>query len=361
MPIGAPKSITTCKRFFRAPRTAKHRMYEALRAYFVEGRPSAEVARSFGYTPGSFRVLCHQFRRDPAPKFFLTPKQGPRSQPLKTPLRRTIIDLRKRNHSIYEISDALKDAKTPLSPTAVREVLREEGFAALPRRLDEERPDRTSPSIEAVADVRGFGLVDGSFRTRCGGLFLFVPALVRLGINTLADEAGLPGSKMIPPAHALRAALATKLWSIDRKSHVMALVADPGLALFSGLNVTPKKSYLSEYSSRVDHAKTLKLLTGWHEHLAGDKVFEGSSFNLDFHSVPYFGEHPLVERHFVSMRSRRQPSVLTFMAHVQSRARFAMPTPTCERAKRPMKSFDSSSSGSVPTAKYPVISSSTRS
>jgi hypothetical protein len=236
-------------------------------------------------------------------------------------LRRTIIDLRKRNHSIYEISDALKVAKTPLSPTAVREVLREEGFAALPRRLDEERLDRTSPTIEAVADARAFGLVDGSFRTRCGGLFLFVPALVRLGIDTLAGEAGLPGSKMIPPAHALRAALATKLWSIERKSHVMALVADPGLALFSGLNVSPKKSHLSEYSSRVHHAKTMKLLTKWHEHLAGDKLFDGSSFNLDFHSVPYFGEHPVVERHFVSMRSRRQPSVLTFMAHdAESRA-----------------------------------------
>ena len=27
------------------------------RAYFVEGRPSAEVARAFGYTPGAFQVM----------------------------------------------------------------------------------------------------------------------------------------------------------------------------------------------------------------------------------------------------------------------------------------------------------------
>jgi hypothetical protein len=25
-------------------------------------KPSAEVARRFGYTPNSFRVLCHRFR-----------------------------------------------------------------------------------------------------------------------------------------------------------------------------------------------------------------------------------------------------------------------------------------------------------
>ena len=36
-----------------------------LRAFFLEGRPSHEVARDFGYSAGSFRVLCHAFRRDP--------------------------------------------------------------------------------------------------------------------------------------------------------------------------------------------------------------------------------------------------------------------------------------------------------
>ena len=30
--------------------------------------------------------------------------------------------------------------------------------------------------------------------------------------------------------------------------------------------------------------------------------------------MPYYGEHPVVEKHFVSMRSRRQPSVLAFLA-----------------------------------------------
>jgi hypothetical protein len=35
---------------------------------------------------------------------------------------------------------------------------------------------------------------------------------------------------------------------------------------------------------------------------------------LDFHSVPYYGQDPVVERHYVSARSRRQPSILTFLA-----------------------------------------------
>ncbi len=315
MAIGAPKDITACRRFFAQPAHPRQRMYEALRAYFLEGHPSHEVARAFGYSPGSFRVLCHQFRRDPHPEFFVSLKRGPREQPKKSKAHDLAVALRKQNHSVYEIAEALTERNMALSPTAVREVLRAEGFAPLPRRLDEERPARPAPTVEPVADVRTFALMRGThFTTRCGGLFLFLPELVRLQAQRLSTAARLPGSAMIPAEHALRAALALKLWSIERKSHVMALVADPGLALFCGLNAIPKKSYLSEYSSRLDHTRTTSLMAAWHRTLAQEKLFPGVSFNLDFHSVPYYGDDPQVERHYVSMRSRAQPSVLAFLA-----------------------------------------------
>jgi len=314
MGIGAPKDLTACRRFFAEPALARHRQYEALRAFFLEQLPSHQVARAFGYTPGSFRVLCHQFRRDPDPQFFSSPSPGPREQPLKSRAHDLVLTLRKRNHSVYEISRALKEHGTPLSPTAVREVLRAEGFAPLPRRGDDERLEHVGPSVEPVADVRRFALSAGTqFTTRCGGLFLFLPDLVRLHLDTLA-AAKLPGSKMIPAAHALRCALVLKLWSIERKSHIMALVTDPGLGLFCGLNAIPKKSFLCEFSSRIDHAGTTAMLAAWHRAVAADQLFEASSFNLDFHSVPYYGDDPQVQRHFVSARSRAQPSVLAFLA-----------------------------------------------
>lgn len=314
MGIGAPKSLTTCSTFFTVPRHPRQRIYEALRAYFVEGRPSGEVALAFGYTPGSFRVLCHHFRREPDPEFFVAPKPGPHARPKKTAARDLTIALRKLNHSVYEISEALAGKGLSLSPTAVRELLREEGFAALPRRLDEERPERPRPTVEPEANVRHFSLVPRRFETRCGGLFLFVHDLVRFGVDRLAASAGLPGSRKIPAAHAFRAALATKLWSLEHPSHVMALVADEGLALFAGLNAIPKKSFLAEYSSRFDPSRTLRLLAAWNQALRGGPLLPGDSFNLDFHSLPYYGEHPVLEKHYVSMRSRRQKSVLAFLA-----------------------------------------------
>lgn len=314
MPIGAPKGITECRRFFSEPGGPKQRQYEALRAYFLDERPSVDVARAFGYSPGSFRVLCHQFRRDPEPDFFVTPAHGPRSQPRKSAARDLVVALRKQNHSVYEISEALKKEGRDLSPTAVGEILRGEGFAPLPRRLDEERPLGVRPTAEAVADVRAFSLAPGTFVTRCGGLFLFLPDLCRLGVAQLARTAKLPGSRMIPAEHAFRACVALKLWCIERRSHVMALVADQGLAVFAGLNAIPKKSYLSEYSEAVHPTSTTRLLAAWQELVQEDNLFDGESFNLDFHSVPYYGKDAVIERHYVSARSRRQPSVLAFLA-----------------------------------------------
>ena len=279
----------------------------------MDALPSSDVARRFGYSAGAFRVLCHAFRRRELPEFFAATRPGRREQPKKGRAHDQIVALRKRNYSVYEISQTLKEQGMALSATAVREVLAAEGFAPLPRRLDEERAVRIGPNAQAVANVGEFVLSPREFTTRTGGLFLFIPDLVRLDSDAWAQAAKLPGSRMIPSAHALRASLALKLWAIERKSHVMALLADEGLALFCGLNAMPKKSFLSGYSSRITPQKVERLLALWHAQVAGD-VFTGASLNLDFHSVPSFGEHPLVESHYLAKRSRRQPSILVFLA-----------------------------------------------
>ena len=51
-----------CRTYFLEPRSPFHRRYEALRAVFVEGRPSAEIAARFGYKPATFDVMVSRFR-----------------------------------------------------------------------------------------------------------------------------------------------------------------------------------------------------------------------------------------------------------------------------------------------------------
>lgn len=312
--MGALKHLTDPARFFLEPVQARHRQYEALRAYFVEHRTSAEVARTFGYTPASFRVLCHHFRRDPERIFFVEPHRGPQEQPKKSRAHRLIIQMRKRNLSVYDIADALRERHIELSPTAVAEVLREEGFAKLPRRGDEERRHVVHPDVADRADVRRFDLAPRAFDTDVGGLFVLLPLVVKLGLDRLAVEAALPGTKRIPAPQALLSALALKLTSIERKSHVMDLVFDEGLALFAGLNVTPKATFFAQYAGRLGRSTSVQVLHGWLDHLRAHLAVEGASFDLDFHTVPFFGDDAFIERHYLPRRSHRDKAVLTFIA-----------------------------------------------
>jgi hypothetical protein len=89
----------------------------------MDGLPSSDVARRFGYSAGAFRVLCHAFHRRELPEFFAATRPGRREQPKKSRAHDQIVALRKRNYSVYEISQALKEQGMALSSTAVREVL----------------------------------------------------------------------------------------------------------------------------------------------------------------------------------------------------------------------------------------------
>ena len=310
---GSPFVLTDEARFFLQPNSPAQRQYEALRAYFVDSLPVAEAAQRFGYTPGSFRVLAHHFRRA-KPEFFRELKPGPHSQPKKDAVRQLILAMRKQNLSIYDIEHALKENQTPLSCTAIWEILHDEGFSRLPRRGDEERPDTLGPEAAAVADRRRFVLQPRHFPTQVGGLFLFLPLLVRCDFPALVQQAGYPGTQMIPATQALLSTLALKLTSTERKSHVMDLVFDDGLALFAGLNVPPKTSYLATYSHRIAPAMNQRFRQAWIRILREQKLLEGNSLNLDFHSIPFFGEDQFVERHYLSKRSRSQKSILVFLA-----------------------------------------------
>ena len=68
--------LTLARRFLE-PSNSTHRQYEALRAFFVDGLSSAEVAARFGYTPGVHvhgpmltivqqQTRCGRMKADPA-------------------------------------------------------------------------------------------------------------------------------------------------------------------------------------------------------------------------------------------------------------------------------------------------------
>lgn len=114
-----PLTASAEARFFLAPESPPQRQYEALRCFFVEQLPSREVARRFGYSPGAFRVLCHQFRHEPAKRagFFQPVRPGPRTAPVRDRVRTLAVAMRKRNLSVYDIQRELAAAGPPVTST----------------------------------------------------------------------------------------------------------------------------------------------------------------------------------------------------------------------------------------------------
>jgi len=302
------------EQYFTRPSLPPHRLYEALRSFFVDDLTIPQIAKRFGYAPGTLYVLCTRFRQGKLQGFFRGSKTGPKHQPKKDKARDRIFELRKKNYSVYDIHRILLQERRPLSVRAIWEILREAGFARLPRRLDEERPDWAKPQAAAIADRREFGLHPGSYRSQVGGLFLLLPLVTRLDLPGLVRRMGLPGSQMIPALQYLLSLLTLKLVGRERISHVMELAHDPGAALFAGLNALPKTTALTTYSYRVRRAQNEKLLQGVVRALRQQRLLPGRSLNLDFHAIAHFGEESVLERNYVPRRSHAEKSVLTFLA-----------------------------------------------
>jgi hypothetical protein len=133
-------------------------------------------------------------------------------------------------------------------------------------------------------------------------------------LDRILARSRFPGSNMVPAGCAMRSLLALKLFGSARHRHVMSYVLDEGLALFAGLNVIPKRSFLTEYSCRIPPSCYPKLMRHWFDTVSRLGLRWGASFDLDFHTIPFHGEDALVEKYYVSKRSRSQKGMLAFVA-----------------------------------------------
>src|SRR5436853_325094 len=117
-------------------------------------------------------------------------------------------------------------ATPPPTRTPLAEVPAEEGFT---RHWPRPHASRGGPKKEPLARAE---VVDfASFPQRCSskvaGLYLAIPELVALDLPRLVEEAGYPGTKVIPATSSILSLLALKLVAMRRVSHVYELAADP--------------------------------------------------------------------------------------------------------------------------------------
>ena len=307
---------TMSKDFFLKPSDPMQKRYEALRASFVDGLSAQEVAYRFGYSVHTVNALRRDFKVGSLLPFFRPLVKGPK-QPRSSTIqcKERIIELRKQNCSIDEIEEALLREGFTVTAKSIYQILKTEGFAKLFRRTNAERRAALQRAKEPaeIANVEEFG-THRLVRTAYGGVFLFIPLILDLKLNSIFTKIGFYGSKQIHTINYLMSFMALKLIGKERLSHVVDLNFDYGLGAFAGLNVLPKVAAMTQYSYRNSHHLVVKLLKKWNIVLKDRGYIQGRHINLDFHSIPHWGQESQLENHWVPTRGKAMKSVLSFFA-----------------------------------------------
>lgn len=302
--------------YFTNPVHDWQRRYEALRASFMERLPAKIVADRFGYTVAYVHLLRHQFSSGKIDFSEPVPEGKVSRRRVNSEIREKIRRWRERHLSAGEIAQLLSEEGIEISIRTVERVLSEEGFPKLPRRTQlkigltvkgAKVPDRSEAIF--IKQVEG-----KRFECESAGAFLFAPFIEKLNITKVIEAAGLPGSKTIPAINYFLSFLTLKLIGTERYAHMGDHSFDPGLGLFAGLNVLPKCTAMSTYSYSLDEVHLSRLQKAFVKETHKLGLYNQNIINLDFHTVPHYGDESVLEEHWAGARGKRMKGALTLFA-----------------------------------------------
>ena len=306
------------KEYFIKPSSVTQKQYEALRAFFLEELPAKDVAEKFGYTFRAFTSLAADFRKklrmlpDEDP-FFLVRKPGRKELKEKASIVSKVIQLRKKYLSVPDIKVALDGKGIKVSEKKIYLIVKQEGFARLPRRSKNERLSQELPKIKPETSSEIDFMPGDKFSSNSAGLLCFWPYITKYGIDKIICESDYPETKAIPKFSSIMSFLALKLSNIRRYSADDLWCMDRGPGFFACLNVLPKSAWLSSYSHRVTRKMNLSFLRKLHAIWKEKDVF-GDTVNLDFTTIPYWGEGDHLENNWSGKRRHSLSSILAVLA-----------------------------------------------
>ena len=301
--------------YFTAPAGAAQRRYEALRAYFLEEMPAAEVADRFGYSTASVHQMATMLRKGKL-ALFTEGKPGPKGPRKATgELRARVLALRAAGHSVSEIAAALTGQGLPVSAQTAWQILDAEGIPRLPRRDEGRRGPPARLDAVKAAKLPGWPAEATGLGCDHAGLLLLFPAMAEVSLPGLVRAAGYPATRQLTAWQSVGSLLLAKCARKARVHHIGSLTDDAGLAFTLGLTALPKATHLGAYSWRVRRDANRKLLAGLAAALRPLGLATGETgFNCDFHAIRRHGADAQLEKHYVPRRSQRTRAVLAFFA-----------------------------------------------
>ena len=302
--------------YFIFNQSVNKKRYDALHAFFVNRLPAADVAEKFGYTLSSFYSLVRDFRsylkEEQREDFFFKETVLGRRPGKEDDLNEMIISLRKMNFSAEDIVGIANSKSHETSYGYVYNTLRSAGFARLPRRSDLLKKQLELPPMKAPVAEKLAWHTEKFFSAHTG-LFAFLPVIIRFGIHRIIEHSSYPFTRTISRLSSILCFLALKLSSVKRYSHDDLWCMDRGMGLFAGLNVLPKTAWYSSYSSRVDSAMNISFLKELHKVWCSNGLLSDTS-NLDFTTIPYWGESEHLENNWSGKRGKALSSMLAILA-----------------------------------------------
>lgn len=304
--------------FFLSPSTVAQKQYEALRMFFIEERPAAQVALHFGYSYRGFTTIVSNFRKDlkaqnASELFFTDKKKGRKRTGQMDAAKEIVIELRKKYLSVEDIKVTLDGKGYKLSEKSIYNIISEEGFSRLPRRMKVVKQQMEVPRLEALKS-KALQFDEEDFKSASGGILCFLPFLEKYGISKIIAASGYPETKTINRVSSILSFIALKLSSFRRYSADNLWCMDRGLGLFAGLNVLPKAAWFTSYSDRVTPQMNRDFLKAIHRKWAQSGLL-GDSANLDFTTIPYWGEDEQFENNWSGKRGKALSSMLAVLAH----------------------------------------------
>jgi len=308
--------------FFTHPADRKQRLYEALRKSFTEKVSDKAICAEFDLKFNTFRSVKRDFQRllhkgqHPASLFFSSSKVGKRPSVMPE-LGQRIVSLREQRLSVPDIKAILSAQDTQISLWKIDRVLKEHHFPVLPRRTKQSKRQINLPDgfIPAESVPHNWDETE-SFESLYGSIFLFVPVLKQLGIDEIVEESGYPQTQQLSRVNAILSFLALKLTNSKRLAHSNDYGLDRGLGLFAGLNVLPKNAWFGSYSYRISRIMNIRFLEGLTRKLT--ELLPGEDdFNLDFTTIPHWGDESVLERNWSATRHIGLKSVLAMIVQRQ--------------------------------------------
>lgn len=305
-------------KFFLSPNSVAQKQYEALRMYFVENVVAKDVAKKFGYTYRGFTTIISDFRKrlkepDFSNLFFISSSKG---RPFKDDIsnvNQIIIDLRKKNYSVADIKITLDSKNLKISEKSIFNVLNKNGFSKLPRRFKSEKQKLEIPTLAAPISSM-LELEPETFKSGSGGLLCFLPYIKHYQIDKLIENSDYPQTNSINRLSSILSFLALKLSNIRRYSADDIWCMDRGTGLFAKLNTLPKASWFTSYSHRVTSDMNRKFLASLHQLWLKHNLLSDTA-NLDFTTIPYWGDGEHLENNWSGKRGKSLDSILAVLAH----------------------------------------------